>query len=130
MDYFQIFNPNSYNRNIYCFANWEGSEFRKRISAPTAWYQNPYDVSIFLHARPNFKKKMKKNPEISSRNLTFFKVLPFQNARTYSNIFIWPYVFGYRLGTAKIFFEKSPLVLELFRKKHEGVKITPQSYKD
>ena len=34
-----------------------GGQFRKRISAPTPWYQNPCDASIFLHARPNFKKK-------------------------------------------------------------------------
>ena len=39
----------------------EGSEFRKRISAPTPWYQNPCDASIFLHARPNFRKKKMKN---------------------------------------------------------------------
>ena len=32
-------------------------EFRKSISAPTPWYQNPCDASIFLHARPNFRKK-------------------------------------------------------------------------
>ena len=34
-----------------------GGHFRKRISAPTPWYQNPCDASIFLHARPNFRKK-------------------------------------------------------------------------
>ena len=32
-------------------------EFRKSISAPTPLYQNPCDASIFLHARPNFRKK-------------------------------------------------------------------------
>ena len=37
-----------------------GGQFRKRISALTPWYQNPCDASIFLHARPNFRGKMKK----------------------------------------------------------------------
>ena len=46
------------NRDIYCCANW-GGQFRKRISAPTLWYQNPCYASIFLHARPNFRKKGK-----------------------------------------------------------------------
>ena len=32
-------------------------EFRKSVSAPTAWYQNPCDASVFLHARPNFREK-------------------------------------------------------------------------
>ena len=44
------------NRDIYCYANW-GGEFRKSISAPTPWYQNPCDASTFLHARPTFTKK-------------------------------------------------------------------------
>ena len=37
------------NRDIYCFANrgWSIS-------------QNPCDASIFQHARPNFRKKIKK----------------------------------------------------------------------
>ena len=35
-------------------------QFRKRISAPTPWYQNPCDASIFPHARRNFREKMKK----------------------------------------------------------------------
>ena len=48
------------NRDIYWYANRGGGEFRKTISAPPPWYQNPCDVSIFLHARPNFRKKMKK----------------------------------------------------------------------
>ena len=38
----------------------EGGQFRKRISAPIPWYQNPCDESIFLHARPNFREKNKK----------------------------------------------------------------------
>ena len=37
-----------------------GGEFRKRISAPTAWYQNPCDASIFQHVRPNLGKEEKK----------------------------------------------------------------------
>ena len=34
-----------------------GGEFRKSISAPTPWYQNPCDASVFLHARPTFRKR-------------------------------------------------------------------------
>ena len=46
------------NRDIYCYANrGGGGEFRKSISAPIPWYQSPCDASIFLHARPNFRKK-------------------------------------------------------------------------
>ena len=48
------------NRNIYCHANRGGGQFRKRTSAPTNWYQNPCDASIFLHARPKFRKEVKK----------------------------------------------------------------------
>ena len=36
-----------------------GGEFRKSISAPTHWYQNPCDASIFLHAKPIFRKNEK-----------------------------------------------------------------------
>ena len=36
-----------------------GCEFRKSVSAPTPWYQNPCDTSIFLHARPIFRKNEK-----------------------------------------------------------------------
>ena len=36
-----------------------GGEFRKSISVPTPWYQNPCDASIFLHARPIFREKWK-----------------------------------------------------------------------
>ena len=46
----------SNNRDIYCYANW-GWRISKSISAPTPWYQNPCDASIFLHARPIFTKK-------------------------------------------------------------------------
>ena len=45
-------------RDIYCYANRAGGgEFQKSISAPTPWHQNPCDASIFLHARPIFRKK-------------------------------------------------------------------------
>ena len=30
------------NRDIYCYANRGGGEFRKSILAPTNWYQNPF----------------------------------------------------------------------------------------
>ena len=45
--------------NVWIMGNMQirGGEFRKSISAPTPWYQNPYDASIFLHARPNFGEK-------------------------------------------------------------------------
>ena len=38
-----------------------GDRFRIRISVPTPWCQNPCDASIFLHARPNLKEKIKKS---------------------------------------------------------------------
>ena len=47
------------NGDIYCYAN-RGGQFRKRISAPAPWYQNPCDASIFFHARPNFRGKNEK----------------------------------------------------------------------
>ena len=47
-----------------------GGEYRKRISAPTSWYQNPCDASIFLHARLNFREKNEKY-QFSGQNLTF-----------------------------------------------------------
>ena len=37
-------------------------EFRKSILAPTPWYLNPCDASIFLHARPDFRKRNEKRP--------------------------------------------------------------------
>ena len=38
-----------------------GGQFRKRISVPTPWFQNPCDASNFLHARPHYRKKNEKN---------------------------------------------------------------------
>ena len=35
-----------------------GGQFQKRISVPTPWYKIPCDESIFIHARPNFRKKV------------------------------------------------------------------------
>ena len=58
-----------------------GGEFRKSISAPTPWYQNPFDALIFLHARPIFMKN-EKEPKFDH-----FRVLPSQNIRTYSKNF-------------------------------------------
>ena len=52
-----------------------GSQFRERISAPTPWYQNPCDASIFLHARPMFRKKYEKT-RFSGQNFTFLWGLP------------------------------------------------------
>ena len=37
-----------------------GGQFRKRISAPTPWYKNLSNLSIFLHAKPNFREKVEK----------------------------------------------------------------------
>ena len=52
-----------------------GGQFRKKISVPTPWYQNLCDASIFLHARPNFRKKMKKL-NFQAKILPFFPPLP------------------------------------------------------
>ena len=41
-----------------------------------------------------------------SQNLTLFRVFPSQNIRTYSKIFIWANVPGYKLGIAKISLKK------------------------
>ena len=41
---------------LLCKSGGTGGQFRRRISTPTPWYQNPCDASIFLHARPNFRK--------------------------------------------------------------------------
>ena len=51
-----------------------GGQFRKRISAPTSWYQNLCDASIFVHARPNLGKKEK--TQFSGQNLTFLEDPP------------------------------------------------------
>ena len=58
-------------------------KFRKRISIPTPWYQNNFDVSIFLHAISNFRKKNEKNSIFRPK----FGLLPSLNIRTYSKIF-------------------------------------------
>ena len=65
----------------------------------------------FSYMLDQFLEKIKK-----SQNLTLFSVLPSQNIRTYSKIFIWPNVFGYRPGITKISLKKSQLVFELSRK--------------
>ena len=58
------------NRDICCYAmQIGGGQFRKRISAPTPWYQNPCDASIFLHARPNLGKN--EQTQFSGQNLNF-----------------------------------------------------------
>ena len=96
-----------------------GGEFRKSISAPTPWYQNPCDASIFLHARPIFREK-------KSQNLTLFRALTSQNIRTYSKDFICPNVFGYRLGIAKISLKNLNSFLS-YLEKNLRVKMTPLS---
>ena len=73
------------NRDIYCYAN-RGDQLRKRLSAPTPWNQNPCDASIFLHARPNFKKKEEKNSIIRPK-FDLLRVLSSQNIMTYSKSF-------------------------------------------
>ena len=52
-----------------------GGQFRKRILAPTPWHQNPCDVSIFQHARPNFRERKGKT-QLLGQNLTFFRGFP------------------------------------------------------
>ena len=47
------------NRDIYCYAN-RGLSISKEYSVLTPWYQNLCDASAFLHARPNFRGKVKK----------------------------------------------------------------------
>ena len=42
------------------------------------WYQNPCIASIFLHARPHFKKEKKKN-KFSGQQFNIFAALPSQN---------------------------------------------------
>ena len=51
------FRENGQSQGYLLLCKSGGSEFRKGISAPTPWYQNPCDASIFLHARTNFRKK-------------------------------------------------------------------------
>ena len=97
-----------------------GGQFQKRISAPTSWYLNPCDTSIFLHARSNFRKKNGKT-QFSGQNLTFLRVLPSQNIRAYSNMF---YI------TKRLWLETKILLKNLhsfwsYLEKPEGVKMTP-----
>ena len=51
------FSENGQQQGHLLLCKLGGGEFRKSISAPTPWYQNPCDASIFLHARPNLSKK-------------------------------------------------------------------------
>ena len=46
------------NWDIYCYANWGPVNF-ERAYQPLPWYQNPCDASIFLHARPIFRRNVK-----------------------------------------------------------------------
>ena len=71
------------NRDIYCYANQEWSISKEKY--PTPWYQNPCNASIF---RPNFREKKMKKLNFQAKILRFFRVLPYQNIRTYSKIFI------------------------------------------
>ena len=62
-----------------------GGQFRKRMSVPAPWYKKSFNASTFLDDRLNFMKKMKNS--IFRTNLTFFRVLSFQNLRMHPNIF-------------------------------------------
>ena len=50
-------------RDIYCYPNRGWSILKENIS-PYPSYQHPCDASIFQHARPNFRKKVKKSSYI------------------------------------------------------------------
>ena len=62
-----------------------GGEFRKRISAPTPGTKSPCDASIVLHARPNFREKMKKL-NFQAKISPFLRVL-FSKTIRYNNVF-------------------------------------------
>ena len=53
--------------DIYSSASLRGGQFRKRLSAPTPWYQNLCDASIFYQI---LGKKILK-AQFSGLNLTF-----------------------------------------------------------
>ena len=75
------------NRDIYCNANGGWSISKENISPyPGPWFQNPCDASIFLHARSNFRKKVKKL-NFQAKFLPLSWVLPSQNTKTYSKMF-------------------------------------------
>ena len=59
------------NEDIYCYAKSGGGNFRKRMLSSTPWYQNPCVASIFLHARPNLRKKLEKL-KFQSKILPFY----------------------------------------------------------
>ena len=48
------------NRDIYCYANRVVANFERQYQPLPPWYQNACDVSIFPHARPNFRENLKK----------------------------------------------------------------------
>ena len=84
------------NRDICCYVNWGVVNF-KRAYQPLPPGTKILVMPQFSYMSDQFLGKIKK-----SQNLTLFRVLPSQNIRTYSKTFIWPNVFGYRLGIAKI----------------------------
>ena len=53
-----------------------GGQFQKRTSVPTPWYQTPCDASIFLHARPNVREKMKNSTFRSKFDLSLLSSIP------------------------------------------------------
>ena len=69
----------TYNRDIYCYANRGVVNFEREY-----WPLPPgiNDAPIFLHGRPNFKKKNEET-KFSGQNLP---PPPKKNVRTYSKI--------------------------------------------
>ena len=113
-----------YEINWLCKSGRGGGQFRKRISAPTPWYQNPCDASIFLHARPNFRKKVKKL-NFQAKFWPFFRVLPSQNTKTCSKIFYMSKRHGHRLGIAKISLKSFESFWSYLKKTWGEFKMTP-----
>ena len=71
----------SNNRDIYCYANWGVVNF-ERAYQPLPLRTKILVMPQFSYMPDQFLGKMKK-----SQNLTFFRVLPSQNIRTYSKNF-------------------------------------------
>ena len=89
------------NKDIYCYTNREMVNFEREYQ-PLALRTKIFVMNHFSYMPDQISGKMKKKPQLSGQNLTFFSALPFQNIRTYSKSFTWTNVICYRLGIAKI----------------------------
>ena len=64
------------NRDIHCYANRGVVNVERECQPPPpGTHENPCDASIFLHARPIFREKMKKL-NFQAKICPFFRVLP------------------------------------------------------